>query len=47
MEEAKMQIAELEESGMISKSQSPFAAPLFFVGKKDGGQRMWQKVSAR
>jgi len=40
MEEAKMQIAELEESGMISKSQSPFAAPLFFVGKKDGGQRM-------
>ncbi len=40
MEEAKMQIVELEEAGMISKSQSPFAAPLFFVGKKDGGQRM-------
>src|SRR5260370_5057021 len=37
MEEAKMQIAELEESGMISKSQSPFAAPLFFVGKKYAG----------
>jgi len=40
MEEAKMQIAELEEARMISKSQSPFVAPLFFVGKKDGGQRM-------
>ena len=40
MEEAKTQINELENSGMISKSQSPFAAPLFFVGKKDGGQRM-------
>jgi len=40
MDEAKSQIKELEESGMISPSQSPFAAPLFFVAKKDGGQRM-------
>ena len=38
MEEAKTQIQELESSGMISKSQSPMAAPLFFIGKKDGGQ---------
>ena len=40
MEEAKNQIKELEDCGMISKSQSPMAAPLFFVSKKDGGQRM-------
>ena len=40
MEEAKTQIQELKNSGMISKSQSPFVAPLFFVGKKDRGQRM-------
>ena len=48
MEEAKRQIEELESSGMISKSQSPMAAPLFFVGKKDGGQRMcidYQKLN--
>ena len=40
MEEAKSQIKELEEVGMISPSMSLFAAPLFFVPKKDGGQRM-------
>jgi hypothetical protein len=40
MDEAKAQIKELEDGGMISKSDSPFVAPLFFVPKKDGGQRM-------
>ena len=40
MEEARTQISKLESSGMISKSKSPFAAPLFFVSKKDRGQRM-------
>ena len=38
MDEAKSQIRELEDAGMISPSTSPFAAPLFFVPKKDGGQ---------
>jgi hypothetical protein len=40
MDEAKAQIKELEEGGMISTLDSPFAAPLFFIPKKDGGQRM-------
>ena len=40
MEEAKNQITEMESCGMISPSKSPMAAPLFFVKKKDGGQRM-------
>ena len=40
MDEAKSQIDELLSSGMISKSTSRMAAPLFFVPKKDGGQRM-------
>ncbi len=40
MEEAKSQIRELEDAGMISPSMSPFTTPLFFVPKKDGGQRM-------
>jgi hypothetical protein len=49
MDEAKTQIKELEEGGMISRSDSPFAAPLFFVPKKDGGQRMcidYRKLNA-
>jgi hypothetical protein len=40
MEEARSQLRELEEAGMIEPSDSPMAAPLFFVPKKDGGQRM-------
>ena len=40
MEEAKKQIEELEHCGMISPSKSCIAAPLFFVPKKDGTQRM-------
>ena len=40
MEEAKKQIEELEKCRMISPSKSCIAAPLFFVPKKDGTQRM-------
>ena len=40
LEEARSQINELEASGMISKSTSRMAAPLFFVPKKDGRQHM-------
>jgi len=40
MEEAWKQLKELEDSGMIEDSTSPMAAPLFFVPKKDGTQRM-------
>jgi hypothetical protein len=39
-EEAWKQIQELRECGMIEPSESPMAAPLFFVPKKDGTQRM-------
>ena len=49
LKEAKAQIQELETSRMISPSDSPFAAPLFFVPKKDGGQRMcidYRKLNA-
>ena len=40
MEEAKKQIEELECCRMISPSKSCIAAPLFFIPKKDGTQRM-------
>ena len=40
MEEAGKQLKELEDMGMIEDSVSPMAAPLFFVPKKDGTQRM-------
>ena len=40
MEEAKKQIEELERCRMISPSKSCIGAPLFFVPKKDGTQRM-------
>ena len=40
MEEAKKQLQELEDTGMIESSDSPLAAPLFFIPKKDGTQRM-------
>ena len=40
MDEAWKQLKELEDAGMIEDSTSPMAAPLFFVPKKDGTQRM-------
>jgi len=40
IEEAGKQLKELEEMGMIEDSSSPIAAPLFFIPKKDGTQRM-------
>jgi len=40
IEEARTQIDKLLAAGMISESGSCMAAPLFFVPKKDGGQRM-------
>jgi len=39
-EEARKQLKELEDAGMIESLDSPLAAPLFFVPKKDGTQRM-------
>ena len=36
----KSEIDELEKAGIISKSRSPNSAPIFLVGKKDGGHRM-------
>ena len=45
MEEAKSQIKELEDVGMISPSTSPFAAPLFFIPKKDS--RQWMCIDYR
>jgi len=38
--EARAQIQELTDCGMIEKAETPVAAPLFFVPKKDGSQRM-------
>jgi hypothetical protein len=38
MAEMDTQLKELEEAGMIEPSDSPLAAPLFFVPKKDGTQ---------
>jgi hypothetical protein len=40
MDKARSQLRELEEAGMIAPSDSPMAAPLFFVPKKDGGHQM-------
>lgn len=39
-EELARQIAELEAKGIIRPSSSPFGAPVLFVKKKDGSQRM-------
>ena len=39
-EEAKKQIDELLQKGWIRPSQSPWAAPILFAGKKDGSLRM-------
>jgi hypothetical protein len=38
--ELKMQIAELQSKGFIRPSSSPWGAPVLFVEKKDGTQRM-------
>jgi hypothetical protein len=38
--ELKMQIKELLEKGFIRPSSSPWGAPVIFVEKKDGTQRM-------
>jgi hypothetical protein len=38
--EFKKQIAELQAKGFIQPSSSPWGAPVLFVEKKDGTQRM-------
>ena len=40
LEELKKQIKELQEKGFICPSLSPWGAPVIFVDKKDGTQRM-------
>ena len=38
--ELKKQLGELQQSGFIRPSSSPWGAPNLFVNKKDGSQRM-------
>jgi hypothetical protein len=40
LDELKKQLAELVEAGYVEPSKSPFGAPVLFVHKKDGGERM-------
>jgi hypothetical protein len=40
LKEHKKQLAELQEAGYIRPSSSPWGAPILFVQKKDGSQRM-------
>jgi hypothetical protein len=40
LQELKAQIKELMGKGLIRASSSPWGAPVIFVGKKDGTQRM-------
>jgi hypothetical protein len=40
LKELKKQLTELQESGYIRRSSSPWGAPVLFVQKKDGSQRM-------
>jgi hypothetical protein len=40
LKELKKQITKLPEAGYIRPSSSPWAAPVLFVQKKDGSQRM-------
>jgi len=40
LEELKKQIKELQDKGFIRPSSSPWGAPVIFVDKKDGSQRM-------
>jgi hypothetical protein len=39
--ELKKQIAELQSTGFLRPSSSPWGAPVLFVEKKDGTQRMY------
>jgi hypothetical protein len=40
LKELKKQLMELQEAGYICPSSSPWGAPVLFVQKKDGSQRM-------
>jgi hypothetical protein len=40
LKELKKQLTELQEAGYIRPSSSPWGAPMLFVQKKDGSQRM-------
>jgi hypothetical protein len=40
LKELKKQLTELQEVGYIRPSSSPWGAPVLFVQKKDGSQRM-------
>jgi hypothetical protein len=40
LKELKKQLTELQEAGYIRSSSSPWGAPVLFVQKKDGSQRM-------
>jgi hypothetical protein len=40
LKELKKQLTELQEVGYIRSSSSPWGAPVLFVQKKDGSQRM-------
>jgi hypothetical protein len=40
LKELKKQLTELQEAGYIRPSSSPWGAPILFVQKKDGSQRM-------
>jgi hypothetical protein len=40
LKELKKQLTELQEAGFIRPSSSPWGAPVLFVQKKDGSQRM-------
>jgi hypothetical protein len=40
LKELKKQLTELQEAGYIHPSSSPWGAPILFVQKKDGSQRM-------
>jgi hypothetical protein len=40
LKELKKQLTELQEAGYICSSSSPWGAPVLFVQKKDGSQRM-------
>mmetsp|Transcript_23914 Transcript_23914/g.34397 ORF Transcript_23914/g.34397 Transcript_23914/m.34397 type:complete len:163 (-) Transcript_23914:3630-4118(-) len=37
----KKELKEQETRGFITRGQSPFAAPVLYVDKKDGGRRLW------